>query len=334
VLALVTLGVAVGAGLLRAPASSSATTGQVTSTQPAPLAPSPSSYADWRSRNWAALTGRVHLVRTWTIHYHAHNLATRAALVVLPSWYGPHNNPPIPLVISPHGRGTEPQSNARIWGNMPALGSFAVVNPEGQGTRLEAFSWGSPAQIADLARMPTIVRHALPWLRIAPHRTYAIGGSMGGQETLLLLAKHPRMLAGAISFDAPTNMTARYWAFRKLRHGLGLQQLARLEFGGVPRARSDVNADRSPIFYARDLAFSGVPLQIWWSTQDQTVRNQASESGLLYRTISHLNAQAPVVQYVGTWGHTAEMRPTALMPLALAQIGLLQLGAVAATSPV
>jgi poly(3-hydroxybutyrate) depolymerase len=306
--------------------------GQPTSAQPARLASQPSSLADWRSRNWAALAGRVQLVRTWTIDYRAHNGATRVALVVLPRWYGPHNNPPIPLVISPHGRGTEPQSNARIWGNMPALGGFAVVNPEGQGRRLESYSWGSPAQIDDLARMPTFVKHALPWLRIAPHRVYAIGGSMGGQETLLLLAEHPRMLAGAISFDAPTNMTARYRAFPKLMFGLGLQQLARSEFGGIPRTRGDVNTDRSPIFHARAIAFSGVPLQIWWSVSDKTVRNQATESGLLYRTIKHLNPQAPVTQYVGTWGHTAEMQATGQMPLALAQIGLLQLGPAAATT--
>jgi pimeloyl-ACP methyl ester carboxylesterase len=305
--------------------------GQTPGPQPAPGAGQSSpaasgslSFADWRSSNWDALSGRVHLVRTWTIHYRAHNGASRIALVVLPSWYGPRNNPPIPLVISPHGRGVEPEANAEMWGNIPALGSFAVVNPEGQGDRLELFSWGSPGQISDLARMPAIVRHALPWLQIAPHRVYAIGGSMGGQETLLLLAKHPHMLAGAISFDAPTNMAARYSAFRKLPYGLNLQQLARLEFGGIPRARGDIWADRSPIFYSREIAFSGVPLQIWWSTQDEIVRDQASESGLLYRAIKRLNPQAPVVQYVGAWLHTLEMRPIALMPVALADMGLLQ----------
>jgi hypothetical protein len=29
-------------------------------------------------------------------------------------------------------------------------------------------------------------------------------------------------------------------------------------------------ADRSPIFYARELALSHVPLQIWWSARDRT----------------------------------------------------------------
>lgn len=284
--------------------------------------------ASWRQRNWPALAGRVHLTRTWTIHYRAHDGVQRVALVVLPRWYGPRNNPPIPLVISPHGRGVEPGGNVHLWGNMPALGRFAVVNPEGQGTsRLELYSWGSPGQIDDLGRMPTAVKRALPWLRIAPHRIYAIGGSMGGQETLLLLAERPHLLAGAISFDAPTNMAVRYKAFGKLGNGLNLQKLARLEFGGVPRKRGDAMAERSPIFYSRELAFSHVPLQIWWSTQDRTVVNQASESGLLYRAIMKLNPSAPVTQFVGTWAHTIEMRATGRMPIALAQMGLLDLAA-------
>jgi pimeloyl-ACP methyl ester carboxylesterase len=172
--------------------------------------------------------------------------------------------------------------------------------------------------------MPRIVRRALPWLRIAPHRVYAVGGSMGGQETLLLLAQHPHLLAGAISFDAPTDMATRYAAFPRLKRGLDLQRLARLEFGGVPRARGDAWADRSPIYYSREIAFSNVPLEIWWSTRDRIVVDGDSQSGLLYRAIMQLNPLAPVVQVVGTWHHTAEMRAIRRMPLALARMGLLR----------
>jgi len=57
--------------------------------------------------------------------------------------------------------------------------------------------------------MPEILRETLPWLRIDRRRIYAVGGSMGGQEALLLLAKYPDLLAGAVSFDAPTNMATR-----------------------------------------------------------------------------------------------------------------------------
>src|SRR5215203_1607729 len=126
-------------------------------------------------------------VRAWTISYRSHSGAVRSATVLLPRWYGPRRNPPLPLVISPHGRGGTGAANARLWGNLPAIGRFAVVNPDGQGTRLQRFSWGAPGQIDDLARMPMLVRRALPWLKIDTSRIYAFGGSMGGQETLLLV---------------------------------------------------------------------------------------------------------------------------------------------------
>ena len=283
------------------------------------------SLSAWRGANWPALTDRVALVRAWPVEYRAHDGATRTAVVVLPRWYGPRHDPPIPLVISPHGSGVEPGANARRWGNLPALGGFAVVNPEGQGARLALYSWGSPGEIADLARMPRIVHEALPWLRIDRRRIYAVGGSMGGQETLLLAAEHPRLLAGAVSFDAPTNMAARYAAFPRLKDGRALQELARLEFGGIPRMNHEAWADRSPLFYARELAFARLPLEIWWSTHDRIVVDQRDQSGLLYRAIMRLNARAPVTQFVGRWRHTAEMQPLRRLPVALARIGLLRL---------
>jgi hypothetical protein len=293
----------------------------------------PATSSGQRLADFAAATIRLRqgslrgqdLVRVWKIDYTTSSRTKSTAYVVLPRWYGPHNNPPIPLVISPHGRGVEPQVNARLWGNLPAFGPFAVVNPEGQGNRLELISWGAPRQIDDLGRMPRIVKHALPWLRIARHRVYAVGTSMGGQETLLLLAEHPHMLAGAASLDAPTNLAARYQAFRRLSNGIGLQRLARLEFGGVPRRRRDAYSDRSPIFFAREIARSGVPLQIWWSTKDRTVVNGAGESGLLYRAIKRLNPRAPVTQVVGRWAHSAEFKANRRLPIALARLGLIRL---------
>ncbi|MDX6465920.1 MAG: hypothetical protein QOI27_960 [Gaiellaceae bacterium] len=284
----------------------------------------PTALTAWRGANWRALTGRVRLVRSVTVEYRAHDGVSRTAVVVLPRWYGPGHNPPIPLVISPHGSGVLPTENARRWGNLPALGGFAVVNPEGQGTHLALYSWGSPGEIHDLARMPRILRETIPWLRIDRKRIYAVGASMGGQETLLLAAQHPHLLAGAVSFDAPTNMAARYAAFPRLKDGRGLQQLARLEFGGIPRLDREAWADRSPLFYARELAFSRVPLEIWWSTDDRIVVDQRNESGLLYRAIKHLNPAAPVSQFVGTWHHTAEMHPLRRLPAALVRIGLLR----------
>jgi poly(3-hydroxybutyrate) depolymerase len=263
------------------------------------------------------------LVRIWPIHYVAHDGLYRKAYVVLPRWYGPHDDPPIPLILSPHGRGVPAIDNVRVWGNLPAFGRFAVVNPEGQGRRLTLFAWGDPGDVRDLAEMPDILRRQLPWLRIERRRVYAFGGSMGGQETLLLVARFPELLAGAAAFDAPTNMAARYFAFDTLRFGDALQERARIEIGGTPLTDPRGYRLRSPLDWARRIAFSGVPLQIWWSTRDRIVANQARQSGALFRDIMRLNPAAPVVEIVGTWRHTADMRAWTRLPEALRLFGLL-----------
>jgi pimeloyl-ACP methyl ester carboxylesterase len=271
----------------------------------------------------AHATAHTSTVRIVPISYEAHDGLMRRAFVILPSWYGPTDHPPIPLVISPHGRGVGARVNIRRWGRLPAVGDFAVINPEGQGRALTLYSWGDPGEISDLARMPDIVEEALPWLHVDRHRVYAFGGSMGGQETLLLVARYPHLLAGAASFDAPTNMAARYRAFIRQPLGPGLQRLARDEIGGTPSNDPRGYALRSPIDWARKIAFSGVPLQIWWSTRDRTVTDQREESGLLYRLIKRLNPAAPVSEFVGIWAHTTEMKSHGYLPYALSRFGLM-----------
>lgn len=273
-------------------------------------------------------------VKVVTIHYKTHDGYRRAAYVVLPDWYGPGNNPPLPLIISPHGRGVSAEENVDRWGNLPTLGPFAVVNPEGQGRRFRRFSWGYPGQIADLARMPEIVRRAIPWLRLAPKRIYSFGTSMGGQETLLLAARHPRLLAGAAAFDPVTDMAQRYRDFARLPCnrgclrkwgdplGLGLRKLARTEIGGTPRSVPRAYARRSPINYARALANSGVPIQLWWSRTDRVVRS-ADQSVPLARRLRRLNPAGPLHTVVGTWPHSADMRPYFMLIPSLKRFDLL-----------
>jgi pimeloyl-ACP methyl ester carboxylesterase len=261
------------------------------------------------------------LVKILGFSYRAHNGDERLAFLVLPRWYGPRHDPPIPLVISPHGRGIGASQNVLLWGNLPAHGRFALISPEGQGRRLVLFSWGDPGQIADLARMPLLARRAFPWLRFERRRIYAVGESMGGQETLLLVAHHPRLLAGAAAFDAPANMDLRYRDFRELRRGLRLQRMARFEIGGPPSLAPRLYAERSPLALARRIALSGVPLELWWSRTDRVVTDQAAQSGLLYRTIERLDPRAPVRAFVGRWAHGLEFRRD--LPRALERLGLL-----------
>jgi pimeloyl-ACP methyl ester carboxylesterase len=260
-------------------------------------------------------------VRVWTVRYRAHNGVARPAYVALPSDVGPGNSPPLPLVISPHGRGLTGLANLRFWGDLPARGRFGVISPEGHGRVLPLHSWGWEGQIRDLANMQYVAKATLPWLRVKPGGVYAFGGSMGGQETLLMVARHRRLLAGAVSFDAPTDLARRYRDFPRIPGGRHLQELARREVGGPPGSYPGAYARRSPIANVRAIAVSRVPLQLFWSTADEVVLDQEHHSALLYRRVIDVNPDAPVTAVTGSWTHSDGM--PRLLPQALRKFGLL-----------
>jgi pimeloyl-ACP methyl ester carboxylesterase len=277
-------------------------------------------------------------VRVWPISYRAHNGISRAAYVVLPAWYGPDDNPVLPVVISPHGRGGSGLSNARFWGDLPAQGGFGVINPDGMGRRLGPLSYGYAGQIDDLAQMPEYTSAALPWLRIDRSRVYALGTSMGGQETLLLVARHPRLLAGAVAMDSVTDLARRYRQLPAVPcneaclarwgepYGRVLQAAMRREVGGTPALRTAAYAARSASAHVRAIASSGVPLQLWWSTRDQIVFDQAHQSAALALALHRARPCGALVSYAGTWRHSQAMWAGSLLPVALAGFGLLPHG--------
>jgi poly(3-hydroxybutyrate) depolymerase len=263
--------------------------------------------------------------RQWHVRYRAHNRLPRPAVVLVPARYGPQRpTPPLPLVISPHGRGVRAMTNARLWANLPGQGGFAVVCPGGMGRRLPLHSWGWRRQIDDLARMPSIVGATLPWARVDARRVYAVGGSMGGQETLLLLAQHPRLLAGAVAFDSVTNFYRRYDDFARIRGGPRLQALARLEVGGTPRTNPEGYVLRSPSHWIRQVADSGVPLQLWWSDADEIVVDQRTQSGKFFADLSRIGTRGPLEKVTGSWGHTAESYTRLQLPGAVRWLGLVE----------
>jgi dienelactone hydrolase len=271
---------------------------------------------------------RSDLVRRVSFTYTAWNGERRTAFVLLPAWYTPGRNPSLPLVISPHGRGIDARDNLHFWGGLPAFGPFVVVSPEGQGRVLTRYSWGWKGQIDDLARMPGLIAERLPWLHVDRKRIYAAGSSMGGQETLLLVARYPQLLGGAAALDTDTDMRARYYAFPGLHGGLRLQRLARAEIGGTPVTAPTAYRLRSPVAWARAIARSDVPLHIWWSQKDKIVTNQRDESGRLYRLVAAMHPRAPVTQYVGDWAHSKEFHASARLPLALVALDLIRLSEV------
>jgi pimeloyl-ACP methyl ester carboxylesterase len=273
--------------------------------------------------------------RQITISYTTHDGHRRNAYVLLPHGYRPGSNPTIPLVISPHGRAVDGKINTRRWGDLPTVGNFAVVNPDGYGRLLPLHSWGYAGQIADLARMPDIVEGKLPYVRIDRKRLYAVGGSMGAQETLLLAGRYPGLLAGAVAVDGPADFAEQYWNFPRLKCdraclargwgqiGVAKQRLARKEVGGTPKTAPSKFAERSPITYARAIAESCVPVQIWWTRTDKIVLDPERQSGRMFKALKRINPQAPVDEYVGEWDHTDAMRHETDLPKMLAGLGLL-----------
>ena len=71
-----------------------------------------------------------------------------------------------------------------------------------------------------------------------------------------MVARHRRLLAGAVSFDAPTDLARRYRDFPRIPGGQHLQELARREVGGTPGSYPGAYARRSPIAHVRAIAFS------------------------------------------------------------------------------
>jgi poly(3-hydroxybutyrate) depolymerase len=266
---------------------------------------------------WAPTpVGSASPVQTLSFSYTAHDGSTRMAYVVLPAWYGPERHPSIPLVISPHGRGVDGAYNLRFWGATPAEGPFAVVSPDGQGRRLPLYSWGYAGQVDDLARMPALVEAAFPWLDVG--RVYAIGSSMGAQESLLLLGRGDISLAGVGALDPVSDMAARYRVWPKTPGEERLPALARDEFGGTPRQVSGAYAARSPASRVRVIARAEVPLQLWWSRRDGVVTDQMHQSRQFFARLEEAAPHVRRLEVVGYWQHAHEFHPRTQLRAVLA----------------
>src|SRR2546429_8478436 len=95
--------------------------------------------------------------RQWGIRYRAHNRLPRPAVVLVPAEYGPENPPPpLPLVISPHGRGIRAITNAQWWRDLPARGGFAGICPAGMGRRVPPPSGGGRGPNPGPAPLPSV----------------------------------------------------------------------------------------------------------------------------------------------------------------------------------
>ena len=210
---------------------------------------------------------------------------------------------PVPLVIAPHGRGGDGITACAHWGGLPGFARVAVVCPDGTGR----FSWGSPAQISDLARMPQLVAAALP-AGVLTGKVFAIGESMGGQEVLLLHGEHPDLLSGVVALDPVTDFSLRYSEIGTLPGGAALQQRMRTVIDGTPQTRPQAYRARSPITYVDTIARSAAVLVIWWSQRDIVVRSWNQITPFLDAVQRANPSNRRVWSRQGEWKHGAPER--------------------------
>jgi pimeloyl-ACP methyl ester carboxylesterase len=229
-----------------------------------------------------------------------------------PGWYSPARNPALPLVIAPHARSGDPRRNARRWGDLPGSRRLIVLAPPSTGrVEAKARAWGYPPSIAKLARTPRIVRRFLPWLRWDPDRVYTAGFSMGAQQSLLLLARRPDLFAAAAVADSLVDFLRRWYEFPHSPLARAEQPKATREVGGTPARVPWLYRRRSPITFARTIAFSGVPVQLWWNPRERLIINQGTtQSGRLWRLTRRLNPEASINAVVHRAPHGEVFRST------------------------
>jgi pimeloyl-ACP methyl ester carboxylesterase len=146
-----------------------------------------------------------------------------------------------------------------------------------------------------MADLPRIVQARLPYLEYDPNRVYAAGDSMGGQETLMLVARRPDLFAAAVAADPVTNFLRRWYEFPISGESWHEQAAATREVGATPRRARWLYVRRSPIFFARTFAFADVPIELWWNPHDTVViRESRAQAGTFYRAVKELNPRAPV----------------------------------------
>jgi hypothetical protein len=227
-------------------------------------------------------------------------------LVGAPAWYSPTRNPRLPLVISPHARGGDPFKNAKRWGDLPGRRDFIVIAPTVRGRVFgPKRAWGYPPAITQLVRSPAVARRRLPWLRWDRDRVYAAGFSMGAQESLLMLARRPDVFAAVSVADSVTDFVRRWYEFPLSPLTRAEQAKATRELGGVPARVGWLYRRRSPSTFARTIAFSRVPVQLWWNPrEDIVVHQETTQSGRFARLLERLGAPVTPVRHSAPHGWT------------------------------
>ena len=229
--------------------------------------------------------------------------------VALPRDLDPANNPAVPLIISPYGRGITGRANLNFWGDLPARGRFAVISPEGTGGCCRSTRGAGAADRR--SREHAVRRQGNAAVASDQASQRLCGGRQHGrpEDALLVLLQHPSRRAPPHS---PLSPRVPHFA----PHNPFLQSCS------VRSGRSEscrrLRAPQSD--QLRAIAFSRLPLQMFWSTADEVVLDQRTTRPRSSNRIKELNPAAAVTGVAGSWSHSAGMAVN--LPRALQHFGL------------
>ena len=280
-----------------------------------------------RTRAVVVYTGGVsNRVRQWGIRYRAHNGVRRWAVVVAPAQYGPERpSPPLPLVISPHGRGVRARTNASLWRELPGSGRLRRDLSRRDGKAAAAPLVGLSAGRSTTSRA---CRRSS-----APHARGSASIRNASTRSAEAWADRRRSSSSAVirgsspgrsrSTRSPTSSAATTDFAELGRKGTTLQALARVEVGGTPAQQpAGATTCAAPTTGSGEIARSGVPLQVWWSDADEIVTGQENQSGRFFRELRALEPRATLEKVTGSWSHTAESYRRLQLPGAVRWLGL------------
>lgn len=216
---------------------------------------------------------------------------------------------PLPLIYAPHPfgwtidedyhggcTGLKAAGHAG-WMDVASNLGVAVLQPAGHHRVVPNCSLGYEGTVLDV---PQWIEAAGTSVRVDPDRVYACGLSMGGQESLLALGRHPGLFAAAFVFNPVVDVAA--WQEDLTRTPIadlraeGAARHIVEEVGGFPADVPERYRERSPLDLLLELGH--VPLAIWWSTVDAVVPRQVECHGKrLYDALKGADAAAPVTEY-------------------------------------
>ena len=173
-------------------------------------------------------------VRVWTVRYRAHNGSRGRRTSRFRPMSGRTTTQPLPLVISPTAGVSPGRANLNFWGDLPARGRFAVISPEGHGRGCRSIHGAGRARSATSRTCSTSRRRRCRGSVCGRMRSTRWVAAWAARRRSSSLRDINRLLKGAASFDAPTDLARRYRDFPRIANGQHLQELARREVGGTP----------------------------------------------------------------------------------------------------